>query len=686
MKRQCDMICTVIQHRNLQEILDILEHCEMAEIRLDRCSLSDNDIRLCFSSDVPLVATCRVGEVLASDSSLNSVSASTVAEKRLVAAIEAGARYVDVEVDAPRSMAKRVRRAAMENGTVFIRSWHDFEGTAPLPALRSMVGKCLKEGAEIVKIVTMAQCAADAGNMMSLYDGAAPGSLLAFCMGDYGRETRLGCLKKGAPYTYAALDAGDVAAPGQFTADEMRREVYKGFRFLGNGADTRPVPVPSSKSFAQRAVIAAALADGTSRLSGYTPCGDNESALRVAESLGARISRQGDVIVIEGTGAGPQSSAQDSFNVGESGLLARLMIPLAAMVARGDVSISGEKTLLTRPMQGVREIMRRFSVQTESLSGGNVDGMSDDTVCVPLKVSGPLVPSFTEVSGLHGSQIISGLLMALPLAGKPSKISVHSPKSIPYMYMTLDVMKKFGVAVSNEMFGDRDFLESDGDWSYCTDIDFKIRGGQRYHAADLRIEGDWSSAANFLVAGAVFGKVVLSGLDTTSLQADLSIMDILMDAGASLSQLDGSTGDIIVQRAPLNAFETDASNCPDLFPIVAVLAAFCQGRSRIAGTDRLSHKECDRGAAIMEMLEKMGVEAEIQDNALLVTGQSLAQRLLSGTLLKGGEYSSHHDHRMAMALKVAELGADGPFVLDDTDCIAKSFPSFLELFGQLKQQ
>ena len=680
------MICTVIQHRNLQEILDILEHCEMAEIRLDRCSLSDNDIRLCFSSDVPLVATCRVGEVLVSDSSLNSVSASMVAEKRLVAAIEAGARYVDVEVDAPRSMAKRVRRAAMENGTVFIRSWHDFEGTAPLPVLRSMVDRCLKEGAEIVKIVTMAQCAADAGNMMSLYDGAAPGSLLAFCMGDYGRETRLGCLKKGAPYTYAALDAGDVAAPGQFTADEMRREVYKGFRFLGNGADTRPVPVPSSKSFAQRAVIAAALADGTSRLSGYTPCGDNESALRVAESLGARISRQGDVIVIEGTGAGPQSSAQDSFNVGESGLLARLMIPLAAMAARGDVSISGEKTLLTRPMQGVREIMRRFSVQTESLSGGNVDGMSDDTVCVPLKVSGPLVPSFTEVSGLHGSQIISGLLMALPLAGKPSKISVHSPKSIPYMYMTLDVMKKFGVAVSNEMFGDRDFLESDGDWSYCTDIDFKIRGGQRYHAADLRIEGDWSSAANFLVAGAVFGKVVLSGLDTTSLQADLSIMDILMDAGASLSQLDGSTGDIIVQRAPLNAFETDASNCPDLFPIVAVLAAFCQGRSRIAGTDRLSHKECDRGAAIMEMLEKMGVEAEIQDNALLVTGQSLAQRLLSGTLLKGGEYSSHHDHRMAMALKVAELGADGPFVLDDTDCIAKSFPSFLELFGQLKQQ
>ena len=686
MKRQCDMICTVIQHRNLQEILDILEHCEMAEIRLDRCSLSDNDIRLCFSSDVPLVATCRVGEVLASDSSLNSVSASMVAEKRLVAAIEAGARYVDVEVDAPRSMAKRVRRAAMENGTVFIRSWHDFEGTAPLPVLRSMVDRCLKEGAEIVKIVTMAQCAADAGNMMSLYDGAAPGSLLAFCMGDYGRETRLGCLKKGAPYTYAALDAGDVAAPGQFTADEMRREVYKGFRFLGNGADTRPVPVPSSKSFAQRAVIAAALADGTSRLSGYTPCGDNESALRVAESLGARISRQGDVIVIEGTGAGPQSSAQDSFNVGESGLLARLMIPLAAMAARGDVSISGEKTLLTRPMQGVREIMRRFSVQTESLSDGNVDGMSDDTVCVPLKVSGPLVPSFTEVSGLHGSQIISGLLMALPLAGKPSKISVHSPKSIPYMYMTLDVMKKFGVAVSNEMFGDRDFLESDGDWSYCTDIDFKIRGGQRYHAADLRIEGDWSSSANFLVAGAVFGKVVLSGLDTTSLQADLSIMDILMDAGASLSQLDGSTGDIIVQRAPLNAFETDASNCPDLFPIVAVLAAFCQGRSRIAGTDRLSHKECDRGAAIMEMLEKMGVEAEIQDNALLVTGQSLAQRLLSGTLLKGGEYSSHHDHRMAMALKVAELGADGPFVLDDTDCIAKSFPSFLELFGQLKQQ
>lgn len=240
------------------------------------------------------------------------------------------------------------------------------------------------------------------------------------------------------------------------------------------------------------------------------------------------------------------------------------------------------------------------------------------------------------------------------------------------------------------MLGGRDFLESGGDWSLCTEMVFKVKGGQKYKAADIDLEGDWSAAANFLVAGAVFGKAELSGLDTTSLQADLSIMDILMDAGASLSQLDGKTGDITVQRAPLRAFQVDASNCPDLFPVIAVLAAFCQGTSRMAGVGRLANKESDRAKAILEMLLQMGVEASIDGDELVVEGHSLAERLLrSGSvegnapgLLKGGEYTSHHDHRMVMALKVASLGADGPVIIDDEACVEKSFPQFNELFSK----
>ena len=165
-----------------------------------------------------------------------------------------------------------------------------------------------------------------------------------------------------------------------------------------------------------------------------------------------------------------------------------------------------------------------------------------------------------------------------------------------------------------------------------------------------------------------------------------------MDAGASLSQLDGNKGNITVQRAPLKAFCVDASNCPDLFPIIAVLAAFCQGTSRIDGTGRLANKESDRAKAILEMLAQMGVKAEISDDTLIVEGHSLAQRLLAAGaevqkagdcpgLLKGGNYTSRHDHRMVMALKVAALGADSPITIDDETCVAKSFPDFLKTWN-----
>ena len=216
-----------------------------------------------------------------------------------------------------------------------------------------------------------------------------------------------------------------------------------------------------------------------------------------------------------------------------------------------------------------------------------------------------------------------------------------------------------------------------------------MKGGQKYKAADIDLEGDWSAAANFLVAGALFGKLQLQGLDTTSLQADLSIMDILMDAGASLSQLEGDRGDITVQRAPLKAFTVDASNCPDLFPIISVLAAFCQGTSRIAGVGRLANKESDRAKAIVDMLTQMGVNIAVEGDELVIEGHSLAQRLMNSAasvegdgLLKGGEFTSHHDHRMVMALKVASLGADSPIVIDDEECVSKSFPQFLEMFAE----
>ena len=685
------MICTTIQNKTAEQILEALEHCEMAEIRLDRCELSARETEDVFTSDVPLVATCRISEVSQNEPSIQNlpdsareIKAMQIAEKRLVRAIEAGARYVDVEIEAQKQMSKRVRSAAHENGTIFIRSYHDFEGTDSYEALKALVEKCKYHGADIVKIVTTAHSAEDVDKVMALYEWAYAENidLIAFCMGEAGKESRLECLKHGAPYTYAALSAAEAAAPGQLPADEMRKEVYGNFEFINT---PEPLQMPVSKSFAQRAIIAAALAEGTSRLHGYTPCGDNEAALQVARNLGAEVEVNGTEVTIKGISASLGSMDMTELHVGESGLLTRMMIPVMAQLCAGPVAFTGEKTLLDRPLTGAREIIEAFEAECQSvqIATGEAIAMTCDPLRVPLTVKGPLKAGRAEISGKHGSQLISGLLMALPFADKNSSLIVREPKSIPYMFITLEVLKKFGIKVGNDMLGGPDFLESGGDWSLCTEMVFKVKGGQKYSAANINLEGDWSAAANFLVAGALFGKAELAGLDTTSLQADLSIMDILMDAGASLSQLDGDKGNITVQRAPLKAFSVDASNCPDLFPILAVFAAFCQGTSRLAGVGRLANKESDRAKAILEMLTKMGVKASIEKDELIVEGHTLVQRLLGGTLLKGGAYTSHHDHRMVMALKVASLGADSPITIDDEACVAKSFPQFHDIFAAL---
>ena len=700
------MICTSIQGKTLEEILRILDSgaVEMAEIRLDLCDLDEEEIGTLFEgSDVPLIATCRLSEVARrvqgdenllqdagrvlseeglymSDLRKGRNPAEELAENQLLKAIEAGAKYVDLEMEAPPMMGRRIRQACREYGSILIRSFHDFEGTPPEATLLSLLDKGRRFGGEVVKIVTTAAGQADVDAVMSLYREVEPGTLVAFCMGPEGRESRLEALRQGAPFTYACLSPEEATAPGQWTTEEMRKVVYGPFRFIGNGE--RPFPMPASKSFAQRAIIAAALAQGTSHLSGYSPCGDNESALAAARSLGARVKVEDSTLEITGIGAFEKCLTIKEIHVGESGFLTRMVIPVLSVVADGPVHVTGEKTLLNRPLAGAHDIMASFGVRLKP--EGRETARKNDC-CVPLTVQGPLVPGRADVSGKGGSQLISGLLAALPLAGNRSTVYVHDPRSIPYMFITVDVLRKFGIEIGSEMEGDEDFLQTQ-DWTLCTGVTFKMRGHQHYRAADFRIEGDWSSAANFLVAGAIFGEVEVEGLDTQSLQADISIMDILMDAGAGMSQLEGdspATGPIHVARAPLCAFETDLNNCPDLFPIVAVLAAFCPGTSRIRGVERLLHKETDRAAAIVEMLTQMGVPVTVDGDEMSIEGMGLPQRILTGNLLKGGQFTSHGDHRMVMALKVASLGADGPVEIDDTDCVAKSFPGFLEMFEML---
>lgn len=714
------MICTTIQNRTLEEIIGLLEGSEpriqMAEIRLDRCPLDIEEIESLFSSsDTPLVATCRVVD--------DGNGTWEEAEEKLTAAVEAGAAFLDLEIEAPKEVGKRLRRACTEYGTTMIRSSHFFAGTPSDDVLRNTVEKCRKFGGEIVKIAAMAKSGEDVARVLGLYSQEQTtqrqAELIAFSMGETGRASRLECLRLGSPFTYAALNDNEAAAPGQWTYSEMIAAVYGERRPLH--CDTA-LNMPASKSFAQRAIIAAALADGESRLEGYSPCGDNEAAIEVAKALGAEVRAEtagvrsdlsdsstdtatGTTLTIKG--AGSSVNMLDKLNVGESGLLTRLMIPIVAALGKGQpIEIDGIGTLPARPLKGASEIMAGFGTVLRPLNPA-------PEVHVPLTVQGPLLSGKTSVSGKGGSQLISGLLMALPLLPGDSTLHIHDPKSIPYMFITADVLRRFGIRIGSEMEGGEDFLETQ-DWSLCTGITFKIKGGQKYSPAAFDIEGDWSAAANFLVAGALFGDVRLTGLDTTSLQADISIMDILMEAGASLSQIEdepqdeesanvkdsndneaadaqeanapqGHRGLITAQKAPLRAFDTDLNNCPDLFPIAAILAAFCHGRSNIQGFKRLASKESDRGAAILNMLTQMGVEASAAGDTLSITGESVESRLLNGHLLKGGEYTSSHDHRMAMALTVASWCADSPIQIDDTTCIAKSFPAFLDAYRLIER-
>lgn len=729
------MICTTIQNRTLEEIMNLLESSEpriqMAEIRLDRCPLSIEEIEYLFSSsDTPLVATCRVVD--------DGNGTWEEAEEKLTAAVEVGAAFLDLEIEAPKEIGKRLRRACTEYGTTMIRSSHFFAGTPSDDVLRNTVEKCRKFGGEIVKIAAMATSEEDVARVLALYSSIAstnsaaetqrPVELVAFSMGEIGKVSRLDCLKLGSPFTYAALNENEAAAPGQWCYSEMLTAVYGDRKPLHCNS---PLNMPASKSFAQRAIIAAALAEGESRLGGYSPCGDNEAAIEVAKALGAKViaaepearqdstaiesaSFSGKTLIIEGIGS--SANIPEKINVGESGLLTRLMIPLTAALGNGNqIEIDGIGTLPTRPLKGASEIMAGFGTVLRPLNPA-------PEVHVPLTVQGPLLSGKTSVSGKGGSQLISGLLMALPLLPGDSTLHIHDPKSIPYMFITADVLRRFGIKIGSEMEGGEDFLETQ-DWSLCTGITFKIKGGQKYSPAAFDIEGDWSAAANFLVAGALFGDVKLTGLDTTSLQADISIMDILMEAGASLSQIDdgpqdgitndgssrneatdaasnktsdnedapeanapqGHRGLITAQKAPLRAFDTDLNNCPDLFPIVSILAAFCHGRCNIQGFKRLASKESDRGTAILNMLTQMGVSASASGDTLTIDGESVESRLLNGHLLKGGEYTSSHDHRMAMALTVASWCADTPIIIDDTTCVAKSFPAFLDTYAKLKR-
>jgi len=267
---------------------------------------------------------------------------------------------------------------------------------------------------------------------------------------------------------------------------------------------------------------------------------------------------------------------------------------------------------------------------------------------LPLTIRGPLKGGACQIDGSLSSQLLSGLLMSLPLADNDSVIKVNNLKSKPYIDMTLKVLRDFGINIANK--------------NYSL---FEIPGRQKYIPMTYEVESDWSGGSFLLVAGAINGNIKVSGLRTNSFQSDMGILKALEKAGANVKI---SEGKIEVSKSDLQAFEFDATESPDLFPPLVALASYCKGVTKLKGASRLRHKESDRASTLSEEFGRMNIKVEITDDYLVVTGGEV----------KGAKVNSHDDHRIAMAEAVAALGASDTLFIKDSHCIVKSYPGFFE--------
>jgi 3-phosphoshikimate 1-carboxyvinyltransferase len=400
---------------------------------------------------------------------------------------------------------------------------------------------------------------------------------------------------------------------------------------------------PASKSSMQRACAAALLHKGTTHIHNAGISNDDKAALDIVQQLGATVNFKNDYVEIISNGFGTNVTEAKTINCGESGLSIRMFSPIAAL-SSSTINIIGEGSLQKRPMDFFDEIFPLLDIEITSTNGK-----------LPLQIKGPLQLKDITIDGSLSSQFLTGLLFAFgEAATETATITVIDLKSKPYIDLTLNVMANFGYNIVNENY--QRFI-----------INPKTNNENKI--IEYTVEGDWSSASFLLAAGAIAGSVKLSGLDVHSAQADKAIMEVLKLCGA---KIDISKEFIEITKANLRAFEFDATDCPDLFPPIAALAAYCKGTTKITGTHRLAAKESDRAKTLQDIFWKMGINILLENDEMIIEGGAI----------KLTEVSSHHDHRIAMAAAVAALGADGNITITEADAINKSYPQF---FADIKK-
>jgi len=399
------------------------------------------------------------------------------------------------------------------------------------------------------------------------------------------------------------------------------------------------ITAPASKSSMQRACAASLIRKGETIIKNPGVSNDDVAAIDVIQKLGAVVTKldNGNLHIVS-SGINPVSS---TINCGESGLGIRMFTPIAAL-SSSPITITGMGSLTTRPMHFFDEILPQIGVSITSDAGK-----------LPLQIQGPIKPQNITVDGSLSSQFLTGLLMAYGGAGASDcTITVTNLKSKPYIDLTLAVMNHFGWhvdCINHEQF----VFSSPNNLLDNTTVTYQV-------------EGDWSGASFLLVAGAIAGGIVVEGLNPFSTQADKAVLQALIDSGCQISI---QPTRIEIAPLPLKAFHFNATDCPDLFPPLVALAAFCDGKTVIEGVSRLAHKESDRALTLQEEFGKLGVSITLQDDLMIIEG---------GKGVTGGVVHSRHDHRIAMACAVAALKADSVVEIEDADAINKSYPHFFK--------
>lgn len=398
------------------------------------------------------------------------------------------------------------------------------------------------------------------------------------------------------------------------------------------------VLLPPSKSIFQRVMACATLADGQSTIHNPGLSADGESAMAMSEALGAKIEDHDDYLLVQGS----KGVAVPRLHAGESGLGIRLFSAVAASFDQV-IDIDAHGTLRNRDLSGLHNY-EQLGVKVSTKDGH-----------APLQIHGPWKGGECILDGSGTSQVLTGLLTSLPLAPRETILRVKGLTSIPYVEMTLEVLEKFGIEVYV-----KDFQE------------FTIPGNQKHKASEIYVDADWSSAASLLCAGAIAGEghFEVAGMYDEFTQADKAVTGVLLFAGCKLRNQEGT---INVVSHGLKGFEFDATDSPDLFPVLAAMASYADKPSKIKGVHRLANKESNRALAIKTEFGKAGIQVDLDDDLMTIhPGPAQACTI-----------DSHGDHRIAMAGSLLALKGN-PITIEGAECVNKSYPGFfhdLQLLG-----